>query len=176
MPRKLPSRKRVDGLFTILKALDDRSGSPPESGSSPKANELRKKISRTLAKPLEMAFRKAGLDAGKRDDRDRLLVWLAWGIYGGKSPGAPKKWTPKRLRQLLDDVNMLKAKRDLNDGDCCKQLSKGLAANGRYKEMNSSTLRRVLQQAKALSAQTQLFTAPVQDILAAGPATKPKSG
>jgi hypothetical protein len=91
------------------------------------------------------------LNPNNEDDRKQLLVWLAWAVFGGRGPGAPPKWSAEELQQLLQDVNAMRAADPkLTESRCCDLLSKGKAAEGRYNGKKSSTLRRVLQKAKAL--------------------------
>jgi hypothetical protein len=100
-------------------------------------------------------------------------------VYGGRWPGAPRKWSPKNLRRLLDAVNEFRAEDPtMKETRCCELLSKGIGGQGRYKGKNAKTLRRVLQKAKALDRQAQLLATPVRDILrseTAGAAKGPKT-
>ena len=95
-------------------------------------------------------------------DWKKLLVWLVWAIYSGKGPGAPIKWTPEKLGQLLDDVELLRGpNQKLSETQCCELLSKGKGADGRYRGKRASTLRRALQRAKE---QRLLATGPEEVI------------
>jgi hypothetical protein len=164
MAKQLTPRKRLNALFPFLSSLP-KSEIPPTS----KKRKLVRKIGRVLNRPLESAFEKAKLNIDKEEDRDQLLVWLAWAVYGGKSAGAPRKWRPKKLRRLLDDVQALRTDNPkLKEKGCCDLLSKGAVAEGRYKEFKSPTLRRVLQKAKALDREAKVLATPLQEVIGSG--------
>jgi hypothetical protein len=111
----------------------------------------------------------AELNVDDQADRDQLLVWLAWAVYGGKSAGAPRKWTPKKQRLLLTDVRALQtANRGLSETVCCDRLSEGKGADGRYKGIKSRTLRRVLQNAKRLDRKAKVLATPLQEVIGSG--------
>jgi hypothetical protein len=57
---------------------------------------------------LRAAFKRAGLDVNNENHQTEMLHYLAWAIYG-KKLGQPTLWTKKKLRQLLADVEELKA-------------------------------------------------------------------
>jgi hypothetical protein len=163
MAKQLTPRKRLNGLFPFLRSV-------PKS-ETPAMSERRKKLVRRIAnvaaRPVMTAFRKAGLNINNREDRDQLLVWLAWSVYGGKSAGAPRKWGAKKLRRLLDDVQALRSRDStLTETACCKLLSKGKEAEGRYKDRNVDTLRRVLQEAKALDRTAKVLATPLKEVIA----------
>src|ERR1700680_4208190 len=100
MAKQLTPRKRLNALFPFLHSLLTTA----EPAPSAKNERLARQIERVLKRPLESAFEKAKLNIDNQGDRDQLLVWLAWAVYGGKSPGAPRKWRPKKLRRLPEDV------------------------------------------------------------------------
>jgi hypothetical protein len=153
-------RARLKSLFPFLHNLGGGASPTPET------RKLYRKIGRTLLRPLQKAFETAGLDIDNKAHREQLLVWLAWAVYGGKWPGAPRKWSPKNLRRLLDAVNELRAKDPtMRETRCCELLSKGKGGQGQYKGKNPKTLRRVLQAAKALDRQARLLATPVRDIM-----------
>jgi|SRR5208337_4610001 len=163
MAKQLTPRKRLKALFPFLHSL----GNAAEPVPSPKSERLARQIERILKRPLLKAFKEATLDVNGQGDRDQLLVWLAWAVYGGKSAGAPKKWTPKKLRLLLTDVRALQA-RDckLKETKCCDLLSKGKGGEGRYQGINSRTLRRVLQKAKARDRTAKALATPLKEVFA----------
>jgi hypothetical protein len=179
MAKQLPPRARLKGLFPFLRALRGKASPTPETTSPTPETKKYQKIERTLLRPLQKAFERAGLDIDNKAHREQLLVWLAWAVYGGKWPGAPRKWSPKNLRRLLDAVNELRAKDPtMSETRCCELLSKGTGGQGRYKGKIARTLRRVLQKAKALDRQAQLLATPVRDVLGsetAGAAKGPKT-
>ena len=173
MAKQLSPRARLKHLYPFLQGLSD------EASPTPETKKLHRQIARTLSRPLEKAFAEAGLDINNEAHWEQLLLWLAWALYGGKGPGAPMKWTPKRLRRLLDDVNELRAVEPrMGEGRCCELLVKGKGGQGRYKGKNAGTLRRILQQAKALNRDAQLLATPVREILGsetAGAAKGPRA-
>ena len=160
MARQMTPRARLKGLFPFLKLLSNQA--PP----IPKTKKLKRQIAKTLLRPLQTAFKAAELDIDDKAHWEQLLLWLAWAVYGGKGPGAPRKWTPKNLRRLLDAVNELRAEDPtIRETRCCELLSKGKGGQGRYKCKNAKTLRRVLQKANALDRQARLLTTPVKGII-----------
>jgi hypothetical protein len=103
------------------------------------------RLFRVLRQAEKQVFKKIGLDSKSRDNRDLVLMLLAWAIYG-KNPGHPRVWTKQKLRQLhiaIGRAKSLDAK--LTELECCKKLIK----EGQY-EGSPQTLRRRLQQAKKL--------------------------
>ena len=165
MAKQLTPRKRLNGLFPFLHSLL----TTPTPAPSPKTERLARRIERVLKRPLERAFEKAKLNVDDQGDRDQLLVWLAWAVYGGKSPGAPRKWTPKKQRLLLTDVRALQTtNRDLSETVCCDRLSEGKGADGRYKGFKSRTLRRVLQNAKRLDRKAKVLATPLNEVVPPG--------
>jgi hypothetical protein len=163
--KQLTPRKRLNALFPFLHSLLTTA----EPAPSPKSERLARQIERVLKRPLESAFEKAKLNIDNQGDRDQLLVWLAWAVYGGKSPGAPRKWTPKKQRLLLTDVRALQARDPgLTETACCDLLSKGKAADGRYKDVKSRTLRRVLQNAKRLDRKAKVLATPLNELVMPG--------
>jgi hypothetical protein len=112
-----------------------------------------RKYGKALEQSLKRAFKATKLNPKSKSDKELLLFWLAWAIYGGRGPGAPKTWTKLLLRQLRDTVDeMRRADPKLTEENCCKLLSRGAAADGLYKNKKASTLRRVLQKAKSLKS------------------------
>jgi hypothetical protein len=165
MSKQLTPRKRLKALFPFLRSLRTAG----ESSPSPKSERLACQIERVLRRPLRRASKKAKPNLDDQRDRDQLLVWLAWAVYGGKSAGAPRKWTPKKQQLLLTDVRALQArdpKLKLKETECCDLLSKGKAAEGRYKGFESDTLRRVLQNAKRLDRKARALATPLKDVIA----------
>jgi hypothetical protein len=163
MAKQLTPRKRLNALFPFLHSRLTTA----EPAPSPRSRRLPRQIERVLKRPLESAFEKAKLNIDNQGDRDQLLVWLAWAVYGGKSAGAPKKWTPKKLRLLLTDVRALQARdRKLKETKCCDLLSKGKGGEGRYQGINSRTLRRVLQKAKARDRTAKALATPLKEVFA----------
>jgi hypothetical protein len=118
----------------------------------------RRKLARALTRPLERAFSKAGLDIDNDAHWKQLLIWFAWAHFGARGPGAPKKWTPRRLRRLLSDVDEIRGKLpNLTELEYCKRLIKDNDLYKPYQE-KSSTLRRALQNAKALDKQAKALS------------------
>ena len=158
MPKQLTPRKRLKALFPFLHAIRASASSAP---STPRKEKDIAKIENLLDHSLDKAFKEAKLKFESEEDRGQLLVWLAWAVYGGKSPGAPRKWTPEKLRRLLTDVqSMRNANSKLRETYCSELLSKGKGADGRYHEQKSGTLRRVLQTAKALDRKAKALVLP----------------
>jgi hypothetical protein len=179
MARQMTPRARLKGLFPNLRALLDKASPTPETTSPTPETKKYQKIERTLLRPLQKAFETAGLDIDNKAHWEQLLVWLAWAVYGGKGAGAPRKWTPKTLRRLLGAVNELRAEDPtMRETRCCALLSKGKGGQGRYKGKNARTLRRALQNAKALDGKARLLATPVREVLrseTAGAETEPKT-
>jgi hypothetical protein len=178
MSKQLTPRKRLKALFPFLRSRRSAGESPP----SPNSEKLARQIERVLRRPLRRASKKAKLNLDDQGDRDQLLVWLAWAVYGAKSAGAPKKWTPEKLRLLLADARALRDKDGkLKETACCKLLSKGKGGEGRYQGMNSGTLRRVLYEAKVLDRKAKALAAPLKEVFAIPESTgsageKPSTG
>jgi hypothetical protein len=166
---KAPSaRKRLEGITLFLDAIR----SPKKAALSPekdgkKARNIAK-LERVLDRSLTKAYKQLKLDPNSDDDAKQLCVWLAWAVYGGKGPGAPLKWTPKKYRMLLADVNALQTNTKLKETECCELLRKGKAGGGRYEGLKSSTLRRCLQTAKALQQQAEVLSTRGQHLGASG--------
>jgi len=163
MAKRMKPRTFLERFFPVLKSIETKSSTSPRSPQDEKLrDELLREIENNLERPLRTAFMKTGLDIHNDEDWKKLLVWLVWVIYSGKGPGAPIKWTPEKLRQLLDDVELLRStNQKLSEEEYCKELSKGKAADGRYKGKKASTLRRALQRAKE---QRLLATGPEEVI------------
>jgi hypothetical protein len=166
MARRPTAKKRLEKLFELLKILQQRTHKKSVAFRRRKRRRVGRKLVRALARPVKIAFEKAGLDVDNDKHWRQLLLWFAWAHYGKKGPGHPKKWTLKKLRRLLNDVDEMRAKNPgLKESTCCERLSKGDGGNGRYKDMKDETIRRVLQRAKALENEAQMLTIPVQDVL-----------
>jgi hypothetical protein len=160
MTNQLSARKRLEGIALFLDAIR----SPKKPVRSPEKNGNKARVIARLEKELDRsvakAYEKLKLDPNSDDDQGQLLVWLAWAVYGGKRPGAPLKWSPKKYRRLLADVDAMRAENPkLKETECCKLLCKGKAAEGRYEGIKkSSTLRRRLQTAKALQQEAEVLS------------------
>jgi hypothetical protein len=151
MAKKLLPKKSLQLLGPFWHAFRT-SGKRVSSGKNngKKARDIAE-IAKVLDRAEATAFKTMKLNPDNEDDRSQLLVWLAWAVFGGRGPGAPPKWPAEQLQQLLEDFNEVRAAHPkLPETQCCDLLSKGKAANGRYEGKKSSTLRRVLQKAKAL--------------------------
>jgi hypothetical protein len=168
MAKPLSARKRLEGIALFLDAIRSpkKAAPSPEKGGK-KARNIAK-LERVLDRSLTKAYKQLKLDPNSDDDAKQLCVWLAWAVYGGKGPGAPLKWTPKKYRMLLADVNALQANTKLKETECCELLRKGKAGGGRYEGLKSSTLRRCLQTAKALQQQAEVLSTRGQHLGASG--------
>jgi hypothetical protein len=110
---------------------------------------------------LERAFRDARLDIGDAFHWKVLLIWYAMAFYLRRRVGAPKRWTKRRLQQLLKDVNDMRARKPgLSEEKYCKLLSEGKSGITRYKGKDAGTLRRSLQRAKAMENREGRQAAP----------------
>jgi hypothetical protein len=151
MAKKLSPKKSLQLLgpfWHAIRTSGKRVSSAKNNGK--KARDIAE-IAEVLDRAEATAFKTMKLNPNNEDDRKQLLVWLAWAVFGGRGPGAPPKWSAEELQQLLQDVNAMRAADPkLTESRCCDLLSKGKAAEGRYNGKKSSTLRRVLQKAKAL--------------------------
>jgi hypothetical protein len=162
MSKQLTPRQRLKALFPFLRSLRTAG----ESSPSPKSERLACQIERVLRRPLRRASKKAKLNLDDQRDRDQLLVWLAWAVYGGKSAGAPRIRTSKKLLQFFADVQAVQAKNPgMKDTACCRLLSKGKEAEGRYKDRNVDTLRRVLYEAKRLAQTAEVMATPPKEVI-----------
>jgi hypothetical protein len=163
MAKQLTPRKRLNALFPFLHSL----GTAAEPEPSPKTERLVRRIERVLRRPLRKAFKEAKLNIDDPGHRDQLLVWLAWAVYGGKRAGAPRIRTSKKLLQFLADVQAVRDKNPgIKDTPCCRLLSKGKEAEGRYKDRNVDTLRRVLYEAKRLAQTAEVMATPLKEVIA----------
>jgi hypothetical protein len=100
-------------------------------GPDPANGRLVRKTALKLARPSDLAFKKAKLDSGNKEHWIQLTFQLAWTVFGTRGPGAPKSWTKKRLRRLLADVRNIKIDDPrLSELKRCTQLVK----EGKYKE------------------------------------------
>jgi hypothetical protein len=145
-------KKRFEAISAIMprpERTDAARGPDPANG------RLVRKTALKLARPLDLAFKKAKLDSGNKEHWIQLTFQLAWTVFGTRGPGAPKSWTKKRLRRLLADVRNIKIDDPrLSELKCCTQLVK----EGKYKE-TATTLRRVLQTAKKREEESRLLAA-----------------
>jgi hypothetical protein len=168
MAKQLTPRKRLNALFPFLHSLLTTAKPAP----SPKSERLAHRVERVLRRPLRKAFKEAKLNVDDQGDRDQLLVWLAWAVYGGKRAGAPRIRTSRKLLQFFADVQAVQAKNPgMKDTPCCKLLSKGKEAEGRYKDKNVDTLRRVLYDAKRLAQTAEVMATPPKEVIATPEAT-----
>jgi hypothetical protein len=151
MAKKLSPKKCLELLGPFWRAIrTSRKRVSSTKNNGKKARDIAE-IAKVLDRAEATAFKTMKLDPDNEDDREQLLVWLAWAVFGGRGPGAPPKWSAEQLQQLVEDFNHMRAADPrLTETQCCDLLSKGKAANGRYEGKKSSTLRRVLQKAKAL--------------------------
>ena len=158
MSRKPSPKRRLVGPFRVL---GEMAGTPIDRAKkrdkSPREEKLVSRIGDKLAPALERAFQESGLDSDNKAHQFILLAWLAWAVYGGKRPGAPKKWTKKKNRTLLNTVQKMRADPHLTDSDCCDLLSLGKGGSDQYRGLKSRTLRRTLQRAKALERAAKLL-------------------
>jgi hypothetical protein len=162
-PKKLPPRKRLKVLFPFLHSL----GTAAEPVPSPKSERLARRIDRVLRRPLRKAFKEANLNIDDHAHRDQLLVWLAWAVYGGKRVGAPRIRTSKKLLQFFADFQAVQAKNPgMKDTPCCRLLSEGKEAEGRYKGRNVDTLRRFLYDAKRFAQTAEVMATPLKEVIA----------
>jgi hypothetical protein len=160
MAKALSARKRLEGITLFLDAIrSPKKAAPSPEKDGKKARNIAK-LERVLDRSLTKAYKQLKLDPNSDDDAKQLCVWLAWAVYGGKRPGAPLKWSPKKYRRLLADVDAMRAENPkLKETECCKLLCKGKAAEGRYEGIKkSSTLRRRLQTAKALQQEAEVLS------------------
>jgi hypothetical protein len=170
MAKQLTPRKRLNELFRFLHSLETAAEREP----SPRTERLVRRIERVLRRPLRKAFKEAKLNIDDPGHRDQLLVWLAWAVYGGKRAGAPKIRTSKKLLQFFADVQAVRAKNlGMKDTACCKLLSKGKEAEGRYKDKNVNTLRRVLYDAKRLAQTAEVMATPPKEVITMPQAATP---
>ena len=171
MAKPLSARKRLEGIALFLDAIrSPKKAAPSPEKDGKKARKIAK-LERALDRSLTKAYKQLKLDPNSDDDAKQLCVWLAWAVYGGKGPGAPLKWSPKKYRSLLADVNALRAKdrsRKLKETECCELLRKGKAGGGRYEGLKSSTLRRRLQTAKALQQEAEVLSTRGQHLGTSG--------
>jgi hypothetical protein len=169
MAKQTP-RQRLKALRPFLD-VSPKSEPVPARKSPPSLEDekKRRKIAKALLRPLETAFKKEGLDIDKKRHWDQLLIRLAWAVYGPRGPGAPRKWTPKRLRRLLGNVHALRTDNPaLTETACCDLLSKGKGAEGRYKDIKSETLRRALQTAKRQDQTAKMLSTPLKEVVTPG--------
>jgi len=164
MAKRQNPKKLLDEFFEITKSRKTGSTAPlSPSASDPqplqrRANRTRK-LARLLAKPLDKAFERSGLDANNEKHWTQLLTLLAFAVYGGRGRGQPKQWSRKKLRRLKADVDQIKANNlRLSEEECCKRLLQSKGQHSRY-DVKFATLRRKLQDAKKLEQKDQLIAA-----------------
>jgi hypothetical protein len=170
MAKASTARLRLEAIALFYNYLRSRSdeGVPAKQSTEKRARkQSTEKRARDIAdleqqfdQALTKAYEKLNLDPNSDRDSTLLLVGLAYAVFGGKGPGAPLKWSPKKYLRLLTDVSALRAENPkLRETECCELLRKGKVAGGRYEAIKSSTLRRRLQRAKALQREAKaLFT------------------
>lgn len=126
---------------------------PHKRVARPGPSKAKGEAARLLYKPLKRAFADAGLNMRVDGDWKTLSIRLAAVMYGGRGPGQPKRWTKKRLRKLVEQIDKIKleyGKLKLSELECCRRLI-NKSAGGLYNGVGkSTTLRRRLQQAKRL--------------------------
>jgi hypothetical protein len=158
--KRISPKKLIDEWFKAMKpylARDNPQLAPPSPDAPQRRRKRTRKLARLLAKPLDKAFERSGLDADNDKHRTQLLVLLAFAVYGGRDRGQPKKWSRKRLRRLKKDLDQIKANNpSFSEAQCCEQLLKD--RNSRYTGKPSTLMRR-LQDAKKLDQEDQLIAA-----------------
>jgi len=113
------------------------------------------------------AFEKTGLDPENDDDWKTLALFFSLAVFGGPSPGQPKRWPSSKLRRLLTDYAKIHAKHpNFSEEKCCGELIRD--GGGQYNEVeNAKTLMRVLQTAKReQSFERQMASLNSDDVLA----------
>ena len=148
MSKLATPKQRVAQILGVLKAHHTRLSKKRRKDDRPDSapSKTTEKTVRLLKKPLRALFKRAGLDINNDDHWHELLIFIAWAIYS-KDPGHPKSWTNKKLRQLRANVTTLQSDNaNLTEYDCCEQL----AMKPQYVGLTPRTLRRRLQDAKAL--------------------------
>jgi len=167
MAKKTSIKKRLEIVFEIMKSsinekFDARSPKTSGTERSPEIDRSKatRQFVRRIARPIDKAFTKAGLDIKKQKDWKTLVILFCVAIYGGRDAGQPKRWSKKKLRKLRGDISNIKAEYPGDSElDCCKRLLRG-RNNGRYNKVESATtLRRVLQTAKRLESNALLIGA-----------------
>src|SRR5664280_210116 len=136
MGKPATPKQRVSQALKFLKAfnrynerkarrskLSNKNG-PSDHDADIPPNVTVEKILQQLEKPLSSLFKKADLDIENEDHWEQLLIFIAWAIYC-KPPGRELEWDKPRLRQLLTDVNDLRAGATRRtELACCKILAK----------------------------------------------------
>jgi hypothetical protein len=146
----------LEAIALFYKYLRSRAGEgvPAKQRTEKRARDIAD-LEKRFDEALTKAYEKLNLDPNSERDSTLLLVGLAYAVFGGKV-GAPLKRSPKKYLRLLTDVNALRAENPkLKETECCELLSKGKVAGGRYEGIKSSTLRRLLQEAKALEREAK---------------------
>jgi hypothetical protein len=146
----LTPKQRVNAALKIVRALKRRQPQTARDAQQQKKSNVGsssriKEIGRILNRATKTAFKKAGLNIEDRKDRDLLLSWLAWAIYG-KTAGRRRRWNKRELRQLNANVVKLRSSTTLTEADCCRELTN----YPDYVGLKARTLLRRLQQAKRL--------------------------
>ena len=131
-----------------LSRQSSRSTGSTES-EDPKIDLLAGNILEKLSRSVVLAAEQLGLETEDPKDRLWLLGILAWGFYGGKSGGRPKKWNEEKYSQLLADIKEKKEKNpELDEFSLCKEVIKDRSKLDRYDKATGKTLLRQLQEAK----------------------------
>jgi hypothetical protein len=132
MDRLSTPKQRANAALKIVRAMIRRSRRNTRddlqhaTSNDEHPSKQTKRMVRILNRATKAVFKKAGLNIDDSEDRDFLLPWLAWAIYG-KNPGHPKVWTKKELRRLQADVASLQSKNPkLTEAACCAQLIKDI--------------------------------------------------
>jgi hypothetical protein len=168
MAKASTARLRLEAIALFYKYLRSRSdeGVPAKQSTEKRGRDIADLEERYIAnlekrfdQALTKAYEKLNLDPNSDRDSTPLLVALAYAVFGGRGPGAPLKWSPKKYLRLLTYVNALRAENPkLKETECCELLRKGKVAGGRYEAIKSSTLRRRLQMAKALEREAKALS------------------
>jgi len=150
-------RRRLKAIAQIVRTeeLRKREDNKPIMRSSDQSDGNRakmiKRIAVRISRALDKAYADFGLNRNNRDDQFKLVMFLACAKYGVRRAGHPRVWTSKKLIRLRDAVRQIRSlEKKVTETEACRRLSKGKGANGRYKDMHSATLRRVLQRAKKI--------------------------
>ena len=158
MDRLLTPKQRVNAALKIVRTLKRRQrqtardAQQQEKANDDSSSRLLKEIGQILNRATKTAFKKAGLNIDDSKDRDLLLSWLAWAIYG-KTAGRKKRWKERKLRQLNANVEKLRSKNTtLTEADCCRELTN----HPDYVGLKARTLLRRLQQAKRLDSKQRV--------------------
>ena len=162
-----PSRTKI--FETVAKIMKPRPkpqldrSVDTQSGKGVQDTAQKKKAMRLITRSLKLAFKKAGLNIDDEKDWTRLTAWMAVALYGPKRPGRTMRWTNRQLLRLLKDVERTREQNPsprLNETQCCELLIKELPYKDMmgkgYVHIDSTTLRRQLQNAKKLKSQVHV--------------------